>query len=75
MRNLEFVTLRNLAPGEEILWDYSTSMDEDSWTMVCQCSSPNCRGVIKDFRFLSPELQQHYLALGIVLPFIAEQYR
>ncbi len=75
LRNLEFITLRDLAPGEEILWDYSTSMDEHYWTMTCLCGSPTCRGVIEDFRLLPPTLQQHYLALGIVLPFIAEQYK
>lgn len=75
LRNLEFITLRELTPGEEILWDYSTSMDEDSWTMDCLCDSSNCRGVIEDFRLLPLTLQQHYLALDIVLPFIAEQYK
>jgi SET domain-containing protein len=75
LKNLEFTTLNNLAPGEEIVWDYSTSMDENSWTMVCHCGEPNCRGTIEDFRLLPPTLKQHYLALGIVLPFIAEQYQ
>ena len=39
--------LRDIAAGEEIVWDYSTSIAEPGWTMACRCGSPSCRGVIR----------------------------
>lgn len=62
-----------IQPDEEIRFDYSTTMDEDNWTMVCRCGAPTCRGVIRDFKYLPPDLQAHYLTLDIVQPFIARQ--
>ncbi|MBI4030070.1 MAG: SET domain-containing protein-lysine N-methyltransferase [Proteobacteria bacterium] len=62
--------LRDIDPGEEICFDYSTGMDEDSWTMRCLCGSPHCRGLIKDFKYLPPELQRRYLQLNAVPPFV-----
>lgn len=75
IRACRFVALHDIAQGEELTWDYSTTMDERYWTMQCQCGSPTCRGVVDDFRTLPAELRQRYLDLGIVMPFIAEQYR
>ena len=73
--NLELRTLRNIRQGEELLWDYSTSMLERHWTMRCHCGSQNCRGVIKDFDLLPEELQAKYRELDIVLPFILDKIR
>lgn len=41
--------IKAIASGEEITWDYSTTMDEDDWEMDCQCGSKNCRGRIQAF--------------------------
>ena len=62
--------LRHIRPGEEILYDYSTTISERRWTMQCKCGTPACRGVIGDFHDLPLELQRRYLAIGIVQPFI-----
>ncbi|MGZ5135288.1 MAG: SET domain-containing protein [Flavitalea sp.] len=67
---LELVALRPILPGEEICWDYSTSMLERHWTMRCHCGSPFCRHHISDFDFLPKHTQKFYLHLRIVLPFI-----
>lgn len=64
------VALRNIARGEEIRFDYSTTMDENFWTMPCRCGDPCCRQIIQDFRLLPPELQQQYVAMRIVPDFI-----
>lgn len=71
--NLELKTLRNIRQGEELLWDYSTSMLERHWTMKCNCGSAGCRGLITDFDLLPEQLQQKYIRLNIVLPFIVER--
>jgi hypothetical protein len=65
--------LRDIAKGEEIFYDYSTTMSERRWTMQCQCGTPLCRGVIGDFHDLPLRLQRRYLAMRIVQPFIVEE--
>lgn len=67
------VAIKDIEKDEEILYDYSTTMDEDYWTMECKCGEKNCRKVIKDFKHLPKETQIRYLKLGIVQRFIAEK--
>jgi SET domain-containing protein len=44
--------LRNIAAGEEITWDYSTSISEPGWFLECQCGAVRCRGIVRPW----PEL-------------------
>ena len=71
--DLHMIALRDIPAGEEICWDYSTSMLERHWEMVCHCGSSQCRGVVRDFDLLPVHVQSRYLQLQIVLPFIQEQ--
>ena len=73
--NTSLVALRDVRAGEEIHYDYSTTMAEDLETMECRCGSARCRGLVRDFHHLPPELQRHYRALGIVQDFILWQER
>lgn len=50
---LSLWSLRNIAEGEEITWDYSTSIDEPGWSLDCRCGSLNCRGQISPWHELS----------------------
>jgi hypothetical protein len=68
--DLELFTLRHVKKGEELFWDYSTSMLERHWTMNCKCGSLRCRTTILDFDLLPVYQQQYYIKLNIVLPFI-----
>ena len=70
---LEVRTLRDIKQGEELLWDYSTSMLERHWTMPCNCGSRNCRRLVTDFDLLPEQLQNKYIRLNIVLPFILQR--
>ena len=67
---LVLVALRRLAAGEEIRYVYSTSMDEDHWTLECRCGSPRCRGAIGDFKRLPRDLRLELIRREAVLPFI-----
>lgn len=67
------IALRDIRAGEEIRFDYSTTMDEDLWTLACRCGASTCRGLIRDFKYLPPDLQQSYLSSGIVQPFIVRK--
>lgn len=73
--SLEMFALTNINAGEELFWDYSTSMLERHWTMKCHCREKNCRGIIQDFDLLPKDLQEKYLQLNIVLPFIVHYIR
>jgi hypothetical protein len=61
--------------GEEIRYDYSTTMDEKSFTMACRCGAPECRQVVEDFAELPAGIQQYYLSRGLVMGFIARRLR
>jgi SET domain-containing protein len=52
--SLWLVALRDIEPGEELLWDYSTAQDEPGWAVPCRCGSPDCRGMITGYSDLSP---------------------
>lgn len=67
---LDVYALRPIRKGEEICYDYSTTMSEGRWTMTCRCGADSCRGVVGDFHDLPPELKQRYLKMKIVQPFI-----
>ena len=73
--NRRLVALRPIAAGEEIRFDYSTTMDENFWTMTCRCGSPECRGLVEDFCRLPLAVRHRYLDMGIVQGFIARRYR
>ena len=70
---LELFTLKQVQKGEEIFWDYSTSMLERHWTMRCRCGASNCRKIITDFDILPIQLQEQYIKMNIVLPFIVDE--
>jgi len=71
--DLEMVALRDIAAGEEVAFDYSTTMSERSWTMPCSCGSPCCRSEISDFHDLPAEAKRRYLEAGVVQRFIIRE--
>jgi len=72
--DIYLVALRDIQPGEEITFDYSTSMSEKLETMACQCGCPSCRRIIGDFHDLPNELKVRYLQQGIVQSFIVQEH-
>lgn len=70
--NFEIVAIRNIKNGEELFYDYSTTMLEKHWTMKCMCNAPNCRHIIADFDTLLPNRQQYYLKKGVVQHYIKQ---
>lgn len=74
VNGIHLVAIRQIQAGEEIRFDYSTTMKEDDWTLECQCGASSCREYIRDFDDLPADVRQKYLDMGIVAPFIARQY-
>lgn len=47
------VAMRDIRPGEEITWDYSTAIDEADFPgFACHCGTTLCRGSVQSFRHL-----------------------
>ena len=63
--------IRDISPGEEICFDYSTTVS-DGWTMECLCGAPECRGLVAAFQLLPERLRRRYALLGHVQHFIVE---
>lgn len=66
------IALREILAGEEIVNDYSLTVDEPGWEMQCKCGNPKCRKIIKSFKELLKDWQDHYKEMGIVPKFILE---
>jgi hypothetical protein len=64
------VAICAIAQGEEITWDYSTTLAESNWHMICQCRSAECRRVIGNFATLAPERQEWFRARNLVAPYL-----
>ena len=62
---LSMYALRDIATGEEILWDYSTSMNEAGWRVKCYCGAPTCRGEIRSYCDLTAEQQASLRAMAL----------
>ena len=69
----DLVALRQIRLGEEVRFDYSTTMEEQSFTMQCLCGTRKCRRVVADFSTLPPDVQERYVAERIVMSFILQK--
>ncbi len=56
---------RDIARGEELTWDYSTSIDDGLFDMKCHCQSPECRKTIRSFGTLEPAQRQKLLPYSL----------
>ena len=74
-RDRDLVALHRIQKGEEIRFDYSTTMEENSFRMKCECRHHACRGVIADFSTLRYEKRLEYIQHENVMSFIARKYR
>lgn len=63
---VNLVAIKVVNKGSEITWDYSTTMDEDSWEMDCRCGTGLCREKVRDFKHLPQNIKHKYDVLGVV---------
>lgn len=64
--------LRAIRPGEEITYDYATTVDE---SFTCACGANDCRGAVSDFFALPRTVQARYVRRGAVPSFIMRKYK
>jgi uncharacterized protein len=53
------VAMRDIAPGEEITWDYEMT-ENYMWRMQCACGSPLCRKTIGAYRNMPAATRKKY---------------
>src|SRR3954470_16697365 len=66
------VALCDIGANEELTYDYSTHQEHPAEDMECACGSRTCRGLVRSFSTLPPQLRRRYLAQGIIAGFAAE---
>ena len=81
----ELVALKDIKIGEEITYDYSTTMNDNEkkikdagrelWTSECHCGSKNCRGIIDQFKTLPKNTQIFYISNKFMPDFMLKHFK
>lgn len=64
----------DISVGEQLTFDYSTTMIKDKTSFNCCCQSNSCRGLIGDFFSLPRAMRRHFVEQGLVPQFIRRAY-
>jgi uncharacterized protein len=64
----DFVALREINVGEQILWDYETT-EYEIHDFVCSCGSAHCRKVLRGFRYHGDQVMAAYGA-DFIAPYL-----
>lgn len=65
-------TIKPIAVGQEIFYDYSTVITNDPFVMKCECKAAVCRGEVASFRTLPKKVRDQYIKLGMVQQYVIE---
>ena len=57
--------LRDIAAGEEIGWDYSTSLSEAGWELDCCCGAAICRRIVRSWGELTPKVRKRLRPIAL----------
>ncbi len=81
----ELVAMRDIEIGEEITYDYSTTMDDNAekitkfgfvvWTCKCNCKSKNCRKIIDQFKTLPKKTRDFYIKNRFMPDFMLKRFK
>jgi len=81
----DLVAMRDIKTGEEINYDYSTTMNDNAkkiaasgrtvWTEKCHCGAKICRGIIDQFKTLPIERQRYYVEHKYMPDFVWEKFK
>ncbi len=79
----ELFALRNIAEGEELTYDYATTVGTEiapswllvnnNWVMECNCKSETCRGEIRPVTSIPENTLHRYFKIGAFPNFIRNQ--
>lgn len=66
--------LKEISPGEELTYDYSTSVGvDDDWQMHCKCGAKNCRKIVGNILTIPDKVLQKYKKANGLQDFILQQ--
>lgn len=81
----ELIALRDIQIGEEINYDYSTTMNDNEekilkagrklWTCKCNCGAKSCRNIIDQFRTLPKKIQSFYVKNKLIPDFMLKHFK
>ncbi|MBI2043841.1 SET domain-containing protein-lysine N-methyltransferase [Candidatus Pacearchaeota archaeon] len=81
----ELIALKDITKGEEITYDYSTTMNDNEKEIErmegklviypCNCKSRKCRNTIDQFKTLPKEIQEYYLKNNFAPDFILRKFQ
>jgi SET domain-containing protein len=57
--------LRDIVVGEEITWDYSTSIAELGWSLECRCGSEGCRQIVRSWGELTADERERLRSIAL----------
>ncbi len=60
----ELFALRDIKKGEELTYDYSTTVSPTVWSMKCKCGSEKCRKIIRDILSIPKSQIKKYKKVG-----------
>lgn len=70
------VALRDIAPGEELTFDYATTTTREGlaafpgWRFPCACGAPTCRGEVSCAEEIPPARLREYRRRGLLAPYV-----
>ncbi len=68
------IALRDIAKGEEITYDYATTVcTHSSWRMQCRCGASVCRKIIKNVSSIPKRVRDFYQKEGVLPAFVARE--
>ncbi|MFC1515361.1 SET domain-containing protein [Thermodesulfobacteriota bacterium] len=70
---IKLIAILFVPAGNQITFDYSTTMDSFWWEMECACGSKNCRRKVENFVDLSEQIQYKYIKMGVVPEYILKK--
>lgn len=71
---LTYIALCAIKAGEELRWDYSTSVDKDTeCDFTCDCGAKTCRKQVGGFKELPKKLKTRYLKASVVQDFLKNE--
>jgi uncharacterized protein len=62
------LAMRDIAPDEEICFDYAMTDGSDYDEFECECGAPNCRKIVRGTDWQNPELWERYR--GYFIPYL-----
>jgi hypothetical protein len=63
--SLTLYALRDIQAGDELFWDYRTSINEAGWEVPCTCGAAHCRGKIQSYCDLPGEERARLRAIAL----------